>query len=798
MKLFSYESRKLMGNQFLFGLLVVFLCLNALVLLTVGRDGAFFLTPKEAEAFINEYSLHPEKMDAEYQSILEWDESQELRWQEEMMKGNFYWEAESKPSLYAKEGYTDRQYFEWLFDWLNRQNNYRTKLDTVITNADKNIRELESKEVGHDDYAWKYQQRVIDVYSSLKDRILFSNELQHGWDQYFGNETVNVFIALSVLVAASFVCMKERSDGTVFLIHPTKRGRTSVLASKIGVLICWVGAIVFLFSLESLLLIGGCFGFSSPLAYVQEISDYIYCPYAIRIWQYLLITLMLKWLVFSTFAMLILLIGIVLPDYALIAVSGLAIVGINVFLNLHRYVQPDSVLQNVNLQAVAFGGSLFVRYKGINLTGQVVGMITFVICLYLLLLFIMLCVLFVLYNSRLPVSSGKSLFEKLTPLLPRFAAVRKNTVPHGGLFSAELYKCIGSPLLLIIMMIVLLFDAYLYKESMISPTSYAEKVYREYMTILEGTLTEEKMNYLSEERARIDSILAVSGEKKAAYLDGKISVSDYTDYLIEQYNADARDEILAEVESYSKYLLQCQAEGKEAWFVYDTGWKAIFNDTFDWGLYAVLLLISANVFPVEFSGMVSESNAACIIRSTPRGRNSVWLSKYAALGLVVFSTGVAFTMVRYLILSETYEFPLYNAPIASLRFLENLPFSMNLWQFTVCVYLVRMFAVCILAYFCCAVSSLIRKQIPAILITAGCSLLPTVAAYLEVGILSKYEYISLFLAVPLILSGETACVIAVTCMGLLICSLISAGYWLYDRYALINMKKSRATLRKGE
>lgn len=790
MKLFSYESKKLMGNRFLYGLLVVFLCLNALVLLTAGENGAFFLAPEEAEAFINEYALQPEKMDAEYQSILEWDESQELRWQEEMMKGNFYWEAESKPPLYAKEGYTDRQYFEWLFDWLDRENNYRTRIDTVIANANKNIRELESKNVGHDDYAWKYQQRVIDVYSSLKERILFSNELQHGWEQYFGNETVNVFITLSVIVTASFVCMKERSDGTVFLIHPTKRGRTPVLTSKIIVLILWVGAIVLLFSLESLLLIGGCFGFSSPLAYVQEISDYIYCPYALRIWQYLLITLMLKWLVFSTFAMLIFLIGIVLPDYALIAVSGLAIVGINAFLNLHRYVQPDSVLQNVNLQAVSFGSSLFVRYKGVNLVGNVVGMITFVICFYLLLLCIMICVLFVLYNSKLPVSCGKSLFEKLTTHLPRLASVRRNTVPHGGLFAAELYKCIGSPLLLSIMMVVLLFDAYLYKESIIPPTSYAEKVYHEYMTILAGTLTEEKMSYLSEERMRIDSILEVSGEKKEAYLAGKISVSDYTDYLIELYNADARDEILAEVESNSEYLLKCQSEEKEAWFVYDTGWKALFNAPFDWGLYAVLLLLSANVFPVEFGGKVSESDAACIIRSTRRGRTPVWLSKYAALGLVVFSTGVAFTVVRYLILSETYEFPLYNAPIASLRFLENLPLSMSLWQFTACVYLVRMFAVCILAYFCCAVSSLVRKQIPAILITTVFSLLPTVAAYFEVEILYQYEYISLFLAVPLILSGKAVRVISVTFVGLLICSLISAGYWLHDRYALINMKKA--------
>lgn len=759
------------------GILIFSLCLNALVLLTTKEDEKSFLTSEEAENFVNIYTLHSEEMDAYYQRILEWDTAQELRWQEEMTKGNYYWEPETIPSIYAKDGCTDRQYFEWLFEWLNREEEYTSKIETVISNAHKNILELESKNTDPSSYAWKYQQKIITIYSSLKDTISFNSEIQHGWQQFFNNETVNVFIVLYVLIASTSLCMKEKSDGSIYLLHATKRGRLPVITAKLCVLFCWIGISILLFSLESLLLIGIRFGFSSPFSYIQELSEFIYCPYSLYIWQYLLIIILLKWVVFFAFAILVFLIGIIIPDHAIISISGLAIIGINVFLNIHQYVQPNNILKNINLQAITYVQPLFSRYKGVNLFGNVISMPSFALCIYLLSLLVLISTILILYNGRLPVSYSKSLSEKITINFSPPKNVDTKNSPQVSLFTAEFHKCFKTPLLLLITIVVLSVDGYLYNENLILPTSYSEQVYREYMTHLEGPLTEEKMDYIRKERAWIDSIIADSGEKKEEYLSGKIGVNEYTDYLIELYNAEARNSILAEVESYKNYILEYQSNGKEAWFVYDTGWKTLFSDSFDWGLYAILILISANIFPIEFSRNTSESSAANLIRCTKRGRNFVWINKHFFLSVIGIIVYILFAAVRLFLLLKTYTFSLSDAPIISLRFLNISSLSINILQFTIFVYVIRSIAVCTLIFFCCAISVFVRKQIPAILITAILSLFPTVASYFNFEIFSKYEYVSFFLAVPLLVNGDIVYILTVNLMGILLLNILSIILW---------------------
>lgn len=775
--LFLFEWRKLCGNHFLLGLLVFSLCLNAFALLTTKNDNRASIPPVEAASFFEEYTLHSEEMDAYYQQILEWDEAQELRWQEEMTKGNYYWEPENIPSIYAKEGYTDRQYFEWLFEWLNRQENYEAKIETVISNASRNLLDLESKDTSPTAYTWKYQKKIIAIYSSLKNTVSFSNEVPHGWQQFFSYEMVNIFLVLYTLVGAASLCMKEKSDGSIYLLHVTKRGRLPVIIAKLCVLSCWIGVSIVLFSVESLLLVGGRFGFSSPISYIQEISAFIYCPYALRIWQFFLIVITLKWIAFFAFAMLVFCVGIIIPDYAIISISGLAIVGVNVFLNTNKYVQPDNVLKNINLQAISYVCPLFSRYKGVNFFGYVINTFPFAACFYLLLLLVVICVILRLYNSNIPVSRDASFAKRIIKISQHKEHILREASAQTGLFVAEFYKSFRTPLLFLIILIVFFTGEFLFYENLILPTSYAEQVYREYMIRLEGPLTANKMEYLREERYWIDSVMNDSGKKKDEYLTGKIGVSEYADYLVELYNAEARDPVLTEVESYQYYISEHQSAGTEPWFVYDTGWETLFSDPFDWGLYVVLVLISVNVFPSEYKRNTSENSAANIIRCTKKGRIWVWMNKRLFLFAASIAVDILFITTRMFLLFKTYTFTSANAPVISLRFLNLSSCSMTILQFAILVYAVKFIATCSLAFFCCAISSFTKKQIPAILVTSMVSFLPSMASCIGLRFISKYGYISFFLAVPLFASGDIVCILVLHLSYILLLDILSMFFW---------------------
>ena len=121
--------------------------------------------------------------------------------------------------------------------------------------------------------------------------------------------------------------------------------------------------------------------------------------------------------------------------------------------------------------------------------------------------------------------------------------------------------------------------------------SFSDAVYKEYMTKLGGPITDEKRQFLADERAMIEDILSRKEEMQQKYARDEITYEEYYDYITKYNYASSRDEYFKIVERHAAYIDRMKAEkGLDAHFVYDTGWRAVFSG-FDFTLYAAIALL---------------------------------------------------------------------------------------------------------------------------------------------------------------------------------------------------------------
>ena len=92
--------------------------------------------------------------------------------------------------------------------------------------------------------------------------------------------------------------------------------------------------------------------------------------------------------------------------------------------------------------------------------------------------------------------------------------------------------------------------------------SYAHQFYAEYMTILEGEITEEKVVYLQNEREKITETLAVKDAMDRAYSNDAITWAEYSAYREDYAYAISRDQPLAKVEKQEAVFMSFQPHQK--------------------------------------------------------------------------------------------------------------------------------------------------------------------------------------------------------------------------------------------
>lgn len=780
-----FEFRKLLSLRFIRITFVCLLALNAILCVYSARIPEGELPSDSVDEFFEKYYSSPEEIDEYHEFILDWQREQEKRIFQQHSLGVFNVEIDELPSVYAPEGFSDSLLFDKLYGSIEKIRGYPENIQRVIDKAEDNLAEFRYMNIPDDAYTCRYQRKVIELYSEARDNVVINLEHVRGWNEYFRYDIVNLFIFAVLLAVSSVLFVQEKQTGMMPLVRVSRGGRIRTALSKIAVLLLITAAVVIVFSAETLLIFAFRLGLSNPANAIQALDDYTYSYNIISIGEYLLISLSVKYAAFSLFALMTAAVSVFLYNYALTFTGGLGVYGLNYLLSVLRYMNADSPLKKLNFISVSSVSPLFVRFCSANVFGGCVGyqILATVAYISLILIFSVICVCKYCIGGEAARFRVSSVFASVREKAAAdFLMNKKHTAANHrlpSLFSAEIYKTLISSRYIVILLALFAVKCLISYSSFQPSKSFADGVYREYMTTFAGEITEEKRQYIADERQMINETIARREKVQQEYIDKTITYREYEEYLKKYNYAYSRNELFADIESHAAYIDRLAAEGKEAWFVYDTGWKKLFLSPFDWTLYAALLILFSGIFSSEYYSRISSGGFAQILRVSKKGRNHTFAAKMLTSSLISAVMSAVWNIPDIYFISRAFKLPLYEAPIMSLEIFGESRLELSICGYIVLFYFVRISAAMLFALTMCGMSCLFEKALSATAVVSSFTLFPALLNRSGAEIFGYADYVSFMRATPMLRKGMAAMLIFMLCFTVITIavSMLSKRKW---------------------
>ncbi|MBQ7939639.1 MAG: hypothetical protein IJ281_04605 [Clostridia bacterium] len=659
------------------------------------------------------------------------------------------------------------------------QTRYLAAVESVIDGAYRNLSEFTAMGIGTDAYPYAYQIRVISLYEYAKESVTMPTEPITGWQAYFEYDAVNIFIFVMLIAVSAFVFTQEEKSGFMAILRTTHGGRTKTAFAKIAALLLMSTAVVLIFTAETWIIFAARVGFSDADVPLQALPFFTRTPYVWSVGEYLAVTVIGKMAAGMIFSVAVAAISLFVYNYPLIYAGGMGIFGANYLLYALQYQDSEHPLKHLNLLALATGNTLVQRYRALNVFGNVVGYIPFLLSM-ILVLFVILSgiILFKFHGGGHAVQipwlnrAAAAIRRGIDMMCQKSYARRGIRIRPSGFLGTEMRKLLLSTRMIWVLAALLLLKGYLSVQLYTPPQSYTDAVYREYMDALAGPMTEEKRQYLSDERAQINEYMDRASEMERAYYAEEITRREYTEFVQEYNRMTAREAVFALVEDRADFIDAMAAEGYEAWFVYDTGWKTLFLTGFDWTLYAAILVLFSATFAVEYTSQTSGGGFAQILRTTKHGRERTSRSKYMAAILLSAALAAVWNAIDAARIFSVYHMPMWGAPAASVNQITGAG-HWTILHLLLAVYGLRIVACVLLALLLAAFSCIMKKSISAIAAVAALTLVPALLAGLGVTAFFRMDYISFMRVTEMMLQGEYGNYLAVAgiaCAGTLACA----------------------------
>lgn len=764
----SYELKKLFGVRYIWVFLFVLLMLNSVVAWYSASTSAAAKEPTHLISdFFEKYQNDPDELDLYYEKIKAFNDNQQDLYEQAMSQGMPDYQKEVMPNLYSDvEGYSDTELFNKLYEAVKTADEYPMRLEEVIDRAFANLDALTDMGVTEDSFTYRYQLRVIDLYELMRDNVKIDVEYVRGWSEYFSYDIVNVFIFIMLILPCSIIFTSEKQTGFMPVMRTTKNGRGRTATAKLIAVFILTAVFTLMFTITTFAVYGIRLGFSSPYCAIQSLSGFTFSPYQITVGEYFILDLGVKVLVFSAFSALISMLSVVLYNYILIYLSGLGVVGVSFLLHSTEQLNANSILGNLNPITVTACEPLFLRYRAADLFGSVVGFVPIMCWLFPVIATMCTAFTVVLYVRGLNgvrvgwldiiISGCVKTANKIRLRCSKFFT-RSSERPrkyNRSLIYAEVFKTLISTRFIIIVLLIL-FAKILYSDSFNSPNiSYRDTVYREYMTMLSGEITEEKLDYIANERTVIDGILERETMMREAYQRGEIDLDEYSEYLSDFNYAYSRTDVLAEIERHAEYLVFSEAKnGTKGWFIYDTGWKQMYMGDADLFLYTSILLLLSGSFAAEYLSKSSSGSFAQLLRSTKNGRHRTFYAKMISAVIISVLLTLIMGAVDVAVISRGYELPSADAPLMSIEAFAESPGNITVTGYFFLFFSLRMIGAVILALLVCALSQLLARYIPVLGTVVILTLLPMLFAYFGFAFAEKINFLNLLAGTPIFLQS---------------------------------------------
>ncbi len=729
MRLFLSEIRKACAARAAAVFLIVLLAANFALTYYTSRPLPVETAAREV---YYEYLRDPEGVTA-YKDQLEADFFEHLR------------DEEFEPPRTYTDGADDVSVLNRVLSRAEYIASFRAETEKTASAAERRARDLAYLGYSADSFYILEQQRLSEVYSSLAGVLDSEDGYAYGYDIYLNNSRVCIFIALYLVFAVSFIFRNDRVCGFGSIMRSTARGRLPSASAKLGTAVLISIFATFLFLLTSFLAVGMANGgFSPPTAPIQLLPGFAKMPIKTSILGFIAIQTAFRMLAAAVFALFIALIASLGLNYFFcFGISAIFAAG-NYFVFAHEYKGTAPAIKFLNIASAADGIELFSFHRDLKLFSAPVSYTAMLalICLCAVALLSVLCAClyckdlsFSTQKVRLPIRREKKEKKSETRLMP--------CLP---LWVWELKKNRALPLSLLALILLAAHGLYV-SASVGDGMSYGEAVYYAYIEDIGELTSDERDEYLSRERVRLEEVIASYAKMAEDMAEDNISYEEYSAFLPEYYAAKNKLNVLSRVEDYSRYISTQSAKlGKELRPVYTTGYESFFASGADFLLFAAILALSFGIFTVEYRS----GNCAQMIKTAKKGRRQTFLAKimpYAVLGALLSVSARAIGMA---VTAAKYRLPSSGSPLCSVRAFSSVLTDITIAEYLALDLICSALAGTLIALAVCALSCLCKKPLP----TLGASIL--------------------LLALPAILSKTDLALLGFTAPNRLFCN--SFGY----------------------
>ena len=559
----------------------------------------------------------------------------------------------SEEKLWSK-----RMMLQQIYDQLLETRSYPEYLQEIKTQADKDIPAFLLGENGifYKENAYK-TARAYEKLTGSEARVCFLDAVGRMLDGYlFG-----IPLFLSVLILSLRCFHIDEIDGRVFLLRTTIKGRRYLGLVKWLAVMITNTLILVVYIIAGLCIVLPVTPFANFGVPVQSIPGYMKSPFALTVYQYILLYLICKWFTIIAVSSLVFLFSSVCKKMIYTGLSVL-IAGLIEY-GLWIWIDNQSIYlfwKQFNIFSVINTSQYFSSYLNLNLWNKPVN------SLIVGALFIVLAAGFSFiygnykYATRKISSGGRGKIINLNVLKKDKQAVR------GSVFFYETYKLFVIHKGFVFLLLLVVIQGAIFQRMYIY-NGEEEYYYHMYSEQLAGDLSDEKAEYLQDEEKQMENRQEQLSRYYEMYERQEIAYGELLRYEGILEISESRKSAFMRAKEQYETLETIRERGYDVDYVYLTGWNWLLGS----GAARMILMnfvkmLLTLAFPLwSYQKYEKENRTLALIHSSLH-YSKFRIARAAAAGLLACIDAVLSIVPFVVFIFYKYGFQGWNAPFNSL------------------------------------------------------------------------------------------------------------------------------------
>lgn len=466
------------------------------------------------------------------------------------------------------------------------------------------------------------------------------------------------FVVMFMMIFAVYIIFFKEKDGIYLLIKTMPNGNKNTYISKIFVLLINSFIINLILLLITAFVASKYGGYGDVLRSIQSVRFFISCDIKCNVLEMLILLFFLRFIGAFTFSLFVSALALKINNSILFIFTTLISIAANYLLTLIPYQSGFVILKYLNLIHMFDPCESFSTYKNINI-------LNYPINLKYILIFAIFIIITVIFKIGLTVFKKNDLTAKKINIKKYLKCINAMEACK-SVFTFELYKTsfLNKAIIILIVFIAIEMIVAVNIEYYKSPEDY---YYSNYIDILQGELTEDKIDYIENEKneiAEAEQRIVVLNER---YDNGDISLTQLQNELKRNQYSENRKSAFQKILSQYEYII----ENPNAQFIYETGYEKIFNvgednKFFGFADFGVILTLIA-LFSISTILLENKSGMNVILNSTPSGTKKTIISKFLVSVLYTMSLVLITFTEQLFIIYKNYGLKNVTAPLCSLQ-----------------------------------------------------------------------------------------------------------------------------------